>query len=71
MNETNKPTQSERTDNWDIAIDVFFQQTHLNCDRCMPSMSVKPSVIGDTWISLWGYLFNRQSNKLPKPSNNY
>ena len=71
MNETNKPTQSEKTDNWDLALEVFFQQTHLHCERCMPSRRVKPSVIGDAWISLWSYLFNRRSNKLPKSLNNH
>jgi len=71
MNETIKPNQSEKTDNWDLALEVFFQQTHLHCERCKLSRSVKPSVIGDSWGIIWGFLFNRQSNKLPKISNNH
>ena len=66
MNEIIKPNQSEKTDNWDLALEVFFQQSHLHCERCMASRSVKPSVIGDVWGILWSFLFNRQSNKLPK-----
>ena len=66
MKTTKEQNGTEKTDNWDLALEVFFQQTHLHCERCMPSRSVKPSVIGDSWGILLGFLFNRQSNSSKK-----
>jgi len=62
MKTTKQQFDLENKDNWDLALEVFFQQTHLHCERCMPSRSVKPSVIGDSWGILWSFLFKFSNN---------
>ena len=63
MKETNQPAQSEKMENWDLALEFYFPNTHTHCEECFHVRPLNPLVIGYTWSIVWNIFFNSQDKK--------